>query len=75
MFEFYDFLNYNNSKKLKMKKTEKNTDNINYLFKKLFSSENTRITCFIIPYLEYKDVYSLKSNEIFYNKREIISRR
>jgi hypothetical protein len=42
-----------------MKKTEKNTDNINYLFKKLFSSENIRITCFIIPYLEYKDVYSL----------------
>ena len=47
-----------------MEKTNNNNinkkkDNINFLFKKLFSSENITITCFIIPYLEYKDVFSL----------------
>jgi len=46
-----------------MKKTNKNEPKlqfkINYLFKKIFSSENIRITSFIIPYLDYNEVLSL----------------
>ena len=46
-----------------MKKTNKNELKlqlkINYLFKKIFSSDNIRITSFIIPYLDYTEVLSL----------------
>ena len=54
--------------KIKQNKKRQNDENIiNNKFRSLFSSENLRITCYIIPYLTYKEVISLsKVNKSFH---------
>ena len=54
--------------KTKQNKKRQNDENIiNNKFRSLFSSENLRITCYIIPYLTYKEVISLsKVNKSFH---------
>ena len=54
--------------KIKQNKKRQNDENIiNNNFRSLFSSENLRITCYIIPYLTYKEVISLsKVNKSFH---------
>ena len=57
--------------KIKQNKKRQNDENIikkvNNKFSTLFSSENLRITCYIIPYLTYKEVISLsKVNKSFH---------
>ena len=54
--------------KIKQNKKRQNDENIiNHKFRSLFSSENLRITCYIIPYLTYKEVISLsKVNKSFH---------
>ena len=55
---------------IKIKESKKDKNNIDYInikFKLLFSSENLRITCYIVPYLTYKEVISLsKVNKTFF---------
>ena len=57
-------------KKIKQNNKNKNVndnDYINNKFKSLFSSENLRISCHIVPYLTYKEVLSLsKVNKTFF---------
>ena len=54
--------------KIKQNKKRQNDESvINNKFRSLFSSENLRITCYIIPYLTYKEVISLsKVNKSFH---------
>ena len=54
--------------KIKQNKKRQNDESvINNKFSSLFSSENLRITCYIIPYLTYKEVISLsKVNKSFH---------
>ena len=54
--------------KIKQNKKRQNDENIIInKFRSLFSSENLRITCYIIPYLTYKEVISLsKVNKSFH---------
>jgi hypothetical protein len=54
--------------KIKQNKKRQNDENIiNNKFRSLFSSEDLRITCYIIPYLTYKEVISLsKVNKSFH---------
>ena len=54
--------------KTKQNKKRQNDESvINNKFSSLFSSENLRITCYIIPYLTYKEVISLsKVNKSFH---------
>ena len=54
--------------KIKQNKKRQNVESvINNKFRSLFSSENLRITCYIIPYLTYKEVISLsKVNKSFH---------
>ena len=54
--------------KIKQNKKRQNDENIiNNKFRSLFSSENLLITCYIIPYLTYKEVISLsKVNKSFH---------
>ena len=48
-------------------KSQKEIDLINEKFKSLFTQENIRIVCYIVPYLTYKEVISLSNtNKSFY---------
>ena len=48
-------------------KSQKEIDLINDKFKSLFTQENIRIVCYIVPYLTYKEVISLSNtNKSFY---------